>query len=255
MTPQDAEPALLDGRRRRWQEHNQARRQVIVDAAIAVIERQAPGEEYQVQAVADQAAMSRTVIYRHFEDRAELDRAVQRQICDDVGGVLLPALSHDGTPDQIIHRIVGGFVRWAEAHPSLYWFAERDLSGWGPSPLSQAVEQVAEGIESIIEGVVAALGAPLTEADKAALDPWVFGMIGAVFAGVRRWLEREVREPTIEVCIGVLSQSIWLQINGMALGRGVNLPDLPVAELLQSLQSGGGPAGGHPGSQQKEEHQ
>jgi AcrR family transcriptional regulator len=235
MTSEGVDTEPLDGRRRRWQEHNQVRRQVIIDAAITVLERQAPGEEVQVQAVADEAGMSRTVIYRHFEDRSDLDRAVQREICEQVGAELLPALSYDGTPDQIIHRIVGSFIRWAEAHPTLYWFAERDLAGWGPSPLSQAVEQVAEGIEGIMAIVVAAMGVELTDDDRAALDPWVFGMIGAVFAAVRRWLERPVREPGIEACISILSESIWLQINGMALSRGLNLPDLPVAELLQAL--------------------
>lgn len=231
----DDSPELLDGRRTRWQEHNQVRRQVIIDAAVAVMERQAPGEEIQVQAVADEARMSRTVIYRHFEDRTDLDRAVQRQVCEDVGAALLPALSYDGTPDQIIHRIVGSFIRWAEAHPSLYWFAERDLAGWGPSPLGQAVQQVAEGIEGLMAIVVGAVGVELTDDDRAALDPWVFGMIGAVFAAVRRWLERDVRAPSIDVCISILSESIWLQINGLALSRGINLPDLPIVDLLQAL--------------------
>ncbi len=52
MTSEGVGTEPLDGRRRRWQEHNQVRRQVIIDAAIAVLERQTPGEEVQVQAVA-----------------------------------------------------------------------------------------------------------------------------------------------------------------------------------------------------------
>lgn len=234
MTTQDVGD-VQDGRRRRWQEHNQVRRQVIIDATIAVLERQAPGEEFQVQAVADEAKMSRTVIYRHFVDRADLDRAVQRQICENVGNELLPALSLDGTPDQIIHGIVSSFVTWSTEHPTLYWFAERDLAGWEPSPLGQAVQQVAEGIEGIMSIVVAALGVELTDDDRAALDPWVFGLIGAVFAAVRRWLERADREPSTKAFIAILSESIWLQINGMALSRGLNLPDLPISDLLQTL--------------------
>ncbi|MFC5730127.1 MULTISPECIES: TetR/AcrR family transcriptional regulator [Nocardioides] len=231
----DGTPHVLDGRRRRWMEHNQTRRQVIIDAAIAVLERQAPGEEVQVQAVADEASLSRTVIYRHFEDRADLDRAVQRQICEDLGGHLLPALSRDGRPEEIIHRVIEAYVRWASEHPALYWFAERDLSGWGPNPFAESLELVAVQIEGIMETVVSHLGAELPPNDRAGLDPWVFGMIGAVSGALRRWLNREVREPDAETFVEILSETVWLQIDGMATSRGINLPDLPVVELLQGL--------------------
>ncbi|GAA4824820.1 TetR/AcrR family transcriptional regulator [Nocardioides caeni] len=236
MTATEDEPEL-DGRRRRWQEHNQVRRQLIIDAALAVLMRQEPGEDIQVQAVADQAGMSRTVVYRHFEDRADLDRAVQRRICDELWEQLLPALAHDGTPDQVISRIIRALIDWAVAQPSLLWFVGRDVADWGPSPLSQAIEQVAEAIEGIMTVVVMALGVELSEDDLAALDPWVFGLIGAVFAAVRRWLERDTRAPAPEVFAAVLSESVWVQIDGIARTRGVSLPDLPIAEFFQMLRS------------------
>lgn len=227
--------AKPDGRQVRWQEHNQQRRQAIVDAAVAALESQPPGDEVQVQAVADRAGLSRTVIYRHFEDRADLDRAVQRAICEQIGVVLLEALSVDAKPDEIVARCVGSFVRWCVDHPSLLWFAERDLAGWGPSPMAEAMEQIAAGIEDIMRLVVVNLGAHLDENDLAGLEPWVFAMIGAVFAGVRRWLGRPERVPSVPAFISLISEVVWIQINGMALSRGINLPDLPVSELLSPL--------------------
>jgi AcrR family transcriptional regulator len=227
--------AKPDGRQVRWQEHNEQRRQLIVDAAIAVLQRQSPGDEMQVQAVADEAGLSRTVIYRHFEDRADLDRAVQRKICDRIGLVLLSALTIDGTPEQIIANVVEGFVRWTVEQPTLFWFADRDLADWGPSPIAEAMEQIAAGVEDIINVVVAALGAHLNENDIAGLEPWVFAMIGGVFAGVRRWLGRPERVPGVDEFIAMMAEVVWVQINGMALSRGINLPDLPVAELLTPL--------------------
>ncbi|HWI44209.1 MAG TPA: TetR/AcrR family transcriptional regulator [Nocardioides sp.] len=229
----------LDGRRKRWQEHNLTRRQVIIDAAIAVIERQTPGDEVHVQAVADEANMSRTVIYRHFTDRADLDRAVQRQICDDVGAHLLGALTPEGTAEEIVQRIVSAFVEWAVQHPTLFWFAQRELGDWGNSPLAETIEAVAVQIEAIMDTVVQALGAQLEPMDKAGLDPWVFGMIGAVFAAIQRWLNRPTREPDVAAFKRILSQTVWVQIDGMARTRGIAVPaDASVADLLAGLGDG-----------------
>lgn len=227
--------AKPDGRQVRWQEHNEQRRQLIVDAAITVLQRQSPGDEMQVQAVADEAGLSRTVIYRHFEDRADLDRAVQRTIGDRIGLVLLTGLAVEAKPDEIVLNVVDEFVRWTVAHPTLFWFAERDLAGWGPSPIAEAMEQIAAGIEDIINVVVAALGVQLSEVDMDGLEPWVFAMIGGVFAGVRRWLGRPQRVPEVDDFIAMMAEVVWIQINGMALSRGINLPDLPVSELLSPL--------------------
>lgn len=234
MTAND-DPGPLDGRRRRWQEHNQTRRQVIIDAAIAVLERQQPGEEVQVQAVADQANMSRTVIYRHFADRADLDRAVQRQICEDVGASLLQALTLEGTPEQIVNRVVGAFVDWTARHPTLFWFAERELPGWGPSPFAEAIESLASQIEAIMDSVVRAMGVELSAEDRAGLDPWVFGMIGAASSAIRRWLNRPLREPGAEAFKNMVAETMWVQIDAMARSRGIHLPDVPVDQLVGML--------------------
>jgi AcrR family transcriptional regulator len=224
-----------DGRRLRWLAHNQARRRVIIDAAVRVLERAEPGEDVQVQLIAEEAGLARTVLYRHFHDRVDLDLAVQKRICKDLGTVLLPALSYDGEPVVIIRRIVEAFVGWATLHPTLFWFVELELPGPGPHPLAESIEQVGGQIEELMNSVVQYYGIELSADDRAGLDPWVFGLIGQVFSTVRRWSSRLEVAPGADHLVNMLAQSIWHQINGMAASRNIDVPDVPLIELLQVM--------------------
>ena len=233
-----------DGRRRRWREHNQARRRVIIGAALAVLEQHRPGDEVQLQLIADRAGLSRTVIYRHFTDRADLDRAVQRRIVGLLGEQLLPALEADGTPREVLHRVVDAFLRWAKAHPTLLWFAERDVGGWGPNPLTASVEAIAQQTEGVMSTVVRRMGVELSEEDHAHLDPWVFGMIGAVIAFARRWVARPAPMPSVEATVDFLVESLWFEIENIAASRGLLLPDdVSLARLLDIATGGGADRG------------
>lgn len=225
-----------DGRRLRWLAHNKARRRVIIDAAIRVLERSEPGEDVQVQLIAEEAGLARTVLYRHFHDRVDLDLAVQQQICKDLGKRLQPALSFEGEPVVIIRRIVEAFVHWATDHPTLFWFVELELPGAGPHPLALSIESVGERIETLMNSVVESYGMELSADDRAGLDPWVFGLIGEVFATVRRWSSRLEVTPSAEHIVDMLAESIWHQIYGMATTRNVDVPDVPLLELLQVLE-------------------
>ncbi|GAB2769133.1 TetR/AcrR family transcriptional regulator [Nocardioides salsibiostraticola] len=233
-------PTPIDGRRARWDEHNLARRQVILEAATDVLAGLEPGAEIHVRQIAEKAGLSRTVVYRHFADRADLDVAVQAHIFELVGARLLPALSLEGTPVDIVRRIVGAYVGWAAEHPALHQFVERETPGSsGPSPLDQAIAQVAKGIEDLITLVVDSLEVRLTEDDRSALDPLIFGVVGFGFTAVRRWLRRPDQQPGPEALIDVLSEAIWLPIAGLASARGVTLdPNVPVSDLVTSVLAG-----------------
>ncbi len=223
-----------DGRQLRWDKHNQARRQTILDAAIAVLEAAEPGEDIHVQQIAQRAGLSRTVVYRHFSDRADLDQGVQTAILEMLAGELLPEVTLAGTIDEIIRRIVGTYVLWTVAHPSLHRFAEHDVPGAaGSSALEVAVVQIATQVEEIISVGAEQLGAPLSDDDAAALDPLVFGLVGAVFGATRRWLGRAERRPEPEMFVRLVSESVWHIIDGHARRLGIELdPDVSVEALF-----------------------
>lgn len=231
-----------DGRRLRWQRHKEERRRAVIDAALEVLELREPGAEIHVHEIADHAGVNRSVIYRHFDDRTDLDLAVQQEICERAGEVMMHALTLEGTPRELIRRIVAAYIRWAVEHPALVRFAEQDLPGAPRKPLDDALELVAQQIEGIIAHLVTALGAELAESDRDALEPWVFGLIGGCFEAVRRWTARDVLSPGVEAFVDLMTAAMWYQIDGLATERGIRVPDLPVDELIASLEPAGGVA-------------
>ena len=238
-----AESARTDGRQARWDQHNQVRRQVIIDAAIEVLGETEPGAEVHVQQIADRAGLSRTVVYRHFTDRSDLDAAVQGAVLELLRVELVPALSFEGTPVDIIRRIVAAYVGWAVSHPALHEFAQTDPPGQrstqGPGQMERAIGHIAGQVEDLINVGVEVLHVNLQEHEVDALDPLVFGLVGAVFTSVRRWLSRPDRKPSAEQFVALATEAIWLQIAGMAHARGVDLdPDLPVERLLEAALDG-----------------
>ena len=227
----DGKRAKPDGRQARWARHNEKRREQIIAAAVEVIAEREPGAELHVQQIAERAGVNRTVVYRYFADRSDLDLAIQQAIVAQLWERLLPAVTLDGTVPQIIDRIVGTYVDWAVGHPALHHVVDHD---YGSGALEQALDEIASEIGGIISFAISAFGGKL-EFDDAELDPLMHGLVGAVFGSVRRWLNRPQRTLSADRLRATVSQSVWFVLEGHARLAGVSLdPDRTVAELLEA---------------------
>lgn len=221
-----------DGRQARWDKHNQARRQVILDAALAVVEAGEPGAEFHVQQIADQAGLSRTVVYRHFADRSDLDRALQTEVLEGLTAHLLPGLTLDGTVHEIIGRIVSTYVDWAVEHPALHRLAEQAQAGTA-GPLEDGINRIATVLVDLLQTAIPLLGVELDDDEAASIDPLAYALVGAVFGAVRRWVGLVPRRPAADTLSALLSRSVWHIIDGHARRLGLELdPDVPVEQLL-----------------------
>lgn len=230
----------MDGRQTRWDEHKAERRRQILEAAVAVVERGEPGEEVHVQQIAEESGVGRSVIYRHFADRADLDRAVQGYVLGQLRDLLLEEVALTGTIEQIIKRIVSAYVGWASEHPELHRLAEREpaTAKGGVGELEMAVKQLVDEVVQIILLGASVVGVELSEEDTLALEPLIFGVVGMAFGTVRRWLWREQREPSPEALAEILAQTIWWAIHGMAHDRGVDLdPHVPLEDMIAAVIS------------------
>lgn len=223
-----------DGRDERWAAHREERRAQILDAAIAVIERTPEGEEIHVRQIAQEAGLGRAVLYRHFADRADLDREVQRRILEMLMDTLVPEFELSGTIDQIIRRIVSAYVSWADEHPALHRIgAAESQDADRLNDVLQTTQQIGGLITMLVTSGANLLEVTLSDEDRQILDPLVFGIVGQAVGTVRFWLAREVREPSVEVLAAHLARSVWFQIDGHARDRGITIdPGTSLDDLI-----------------------
>jgi AcrR family transcriptional regulator len=232
VTPKPA--STPDGRDERWAVHREERRAQILDAAIAIIEREPVGAEIHVRQIANEAGLGRPVIYRHFADRADLDRAVQRRILELLMDRLVPEFELSGSIEQIIERIVHAYVAWAAEHPALHRIGaaeSQDAERLGD--VIQATQEIGGLITMLVTSGASLLEVELTEQDRQVLEPLVFGIVGQAVGTVRFWLARDERVPSQAVLAVLLSRSVWFQIDGHARDRGIELdPTTPLDDLI-----------------------
>lgn len=223
----------VDGRAVRWDEHRAERRLLVLDAAVAAIEEAPPGAEINLQQIADAAGLVRTVLYRHFDGRAGLHRAVRGHIVSMIADAVILNITLEGTIDEIIDRALRGFVGWVDEHANLYLWAERELGDGQESQLMELVQSIADQITAVIVIAAELLGRQFDDEEHAALELLTFGIIGQVRGTVSSWIRRSQRMPGVGALVAMLHRSMWLQIDDQARLFGFDLdPTVPVMDLF-----------------------
>jgi len=216
----------MDGRATRWAAHNDAQRERIITSAISLYDEgnTAPS----LQEIGERAGLARSVLYRQFADRRDLELAVERYALDDLLGRLEASLILEGPIREVLRRVASTYIEWAATHPRLHQLSDLDSASDGP--LSKAMERIAGRIGGLMILAFRVSGAEVTEADVAATDPLIHGLIGAVFAAVRRWLHLGAKVPDVEHMTDQIVESAWAVIDARLRSYGVVVdPDLPLA--------------------------
>jgi len=221
----------VDGRSTRWAAHNDAQRERIIAAAIALYDE--GNVEASLQEIGARAGLSRSVIYRQFEDRGDLQRAVQQQILDGLLSRISEALTLTGTIHETLRRAAATYIAWAAEHPRLHQLSDLDAAADGP--LSRAINQIAGQIAATLVATFRLGGAEVTDVDVAAADPLAHGLVGAVFATVRRWVALGAKVPDVDHLTDLVAESGWALIDVRLRAYGVHVdPDAPIESLFPS---------------------
>ncbi|MFJ3642023.1 TetR/AcrR family transcriptional regulator [Streptomyces sp. NPDC090108] len=220
--------AEADGRSTRWNAHRARRQTDVLDAAVAAIEEDGP--DVGVKQIAERIGLPRSVVYRHFKDRAELDELIRGRIVESLMACLAPALAPGGTVLGAIRGAVGAYLDWIALHPRLHAFLGlgNPAPGAGSEVVAGTKAAIAVQVGALFEAVLKSFGE-----DSALARSLAVGIVGFVDAAVNDWLTTTPGELGGAEFAEFLTCSIWSVLDGNLRTLGVRLaPDQALSELL-----------------------
>lgn len=212
----DLGEAAADGRSTRWDGHNADRRQRIIAAAIELI-RETQGE-VAVRDISARAGVPRSVFYRIFRDRDDLDEQLRIEIIGRLMTVLSPVLEPQGTLREAVDTAAATYVNWVSENPALHQFLGTSPGKRGPGSLhvvSGTRIAISRRVQALIEAAVTKSGASPVIAESLA-----FGLVGMVDGTVNRWVHHGSGGLSADELSAFLSTSIWIMLteHGAPLG-------------------------------------
>lgn len=185
---------VVDGRAARWEEHNTQRKRELVEGAVKAIRQHGPG--VGMDEIAAAAETSKTVLYRHFGDKAGLYQAV----VDSVHDFILRKLPLDEAekldPAELVTMVADAYLAVVERDRNLYLFVTSRPTG--DTPTSDPVGSITTRIgDRVAEAMKAWLQREGLDDDPANI--WAHGAVGYIWAVADRWIVTNLRRPRADV--------------------------------------------------------
>ncbi|HWU31915.1 MAG TPA: TetR/AcrR family transcriptional regulator [Marmoricola sp.] len=206
------ETPKMDRRSERWQGHRETRRSELVAAAVAAIDQYGPGAS--ITEMARAAGVTKPVLYRYFEDKDDLYRAVGHWGAGEVLTTLRETLRREGTIREKINQGCIDYLTLIENHPQVFLLLVEHRTN--SDPLRDGKELIAASFARRLGQILHTLNI-----DAGGAEPWAHGIVGLGLAQGEWWLRRQTMSRT--VAASYLADFIWHAMRGLALDAGVDL--------------------------------
>jgi AcrR family transcriptional regulator len=205
----------VDGRSERWRQHRIDRRAEFVEAALRALGKHGP--DVGIADIAAEAGVAKPKLYRHFDDKADLMRAVTDRISMTVWQRLTAALDPRDAPARLVRHGLDAFLGVVDEYPNAF----RLLLRSGPQAGGQTSDRVLEDGRRLAEVLSALIAGQLRiiDVDTEAAQPAAHALAGAVGATTLWWLEH--RSISKEALIGHLTTIILGALDAVLRGAGV----------------------------------
>ena len=183
----------------------ESRRETFVDAAIAVVRRDGRGAS--MEAVAREAGVTKPILYRVFEDRDALVRAVGDRFAAELGRVLDEALSAEtgagwDDPRGVLSATIDAYVAIIDNDPEVYRFLTSGLARDPAQPVVGLASEVARNVAVVLGARLRDIGVDDTPAEL-----WAHAIVGMVHLAGDWWVAR--RTFTRDEVVAQLVRLLW----------------------------------------------
>jgi AcrR family transcriptional regulator len=177
----------VDGRAARWTAHRIARREELIDAAVAAVKEFGTG--VGMDQIAAAARTSKPVIYRYFVDKNDLYRAVGERVIAEIVNALR-RVPHDSEPQALLRASIDAYLQLLEENPQLFRFVTQ-----------HRMPDEAEFSRPVADVLAYALGEQLRAIglEPAGARPWGEAVVGFIRAASLWWLDNPATMTRVEL--------------------------------------------------------
>ncbi len=231
MPDTNAKERSLTGHEARWERHNSARQTRIVESAVALLDETPPGTEIPVQSIARRAELAKSVVYRQFEGREDLDRRIRSYLMEDFDTTISSQLDvTKGSINDIATRTIRAVLDWMTDYPHRYEFMGSGTTD--EDPAVDAVSTVKVRMEQRVRGVLI----PITELlgiDYSPFESVTYAVVTMVEGTLSRWLREADPVRSRTEIVDDLANYVWYVLDGAGRSMGVSLD--PQTELMAAI--------------------
>lgn len=215
-----------DGRRERWRAHREARREELMLAVVAAVQQR--GASIGIDDITAVSGVAKPVFYRYFTDKADLFRAVGRQVAEQIVAEVTSVVDAATTPREMLATGIDAFLRRIEDDSELYRFVLHP-------PLDVSADTVGDYSTVLGLHITRVVGDLLRAGglDAGAAEAWGFGIVGTVRTAGERWMDS--RTVSREALTAYLTELLWTGCAG-AVRRAEPQPDTAAQQRLRVVR-------------------
>jgi AcrR family transcriptional regulator len=207
----------------------------VVRGAVRVIGRDGP--HVTMSAIAAEVGIAKPRLYRMFEDKSDLDRAVAEWLLDEIYRAVAPDLSLVMKPRRdTVHRFLAAGADVILAHPNVFRFIAITQSVSTGDSAARPLDigrRMSADLADHCRTVFAAVGL-----DTSGIDHLARGVVGFVVSVIDLWLDGPgpFDPADTRAAVDRTTDSVCDLLDGFLRRKGVlSDPDRPIVETLAEI--------------------